>query len=152
MLLLSIRLQPIRAQRVHGGAEDWALESSEGKGGMLGGERKKERGSERWGKREEGEIGRGKVRENEGKGESILTVRGVKGLGRFCSLKQLLEETSFLFCFLLTPFLLFALAKTCIKMSFEMFSLWVYIKNIYFVCERETFFSRLSFSSCTAFL
>lgn len=31
--------------------------------------------------------------------------------GDLCSLKQLLEETSFLFCFLLTPFLLFVLAK-----------------------------------------
>lgn len=38
--------------------------------------------------------------------------------GDLCSLKQLLEETSFLFCFLLTPFLLFVLAKDMYKNVF----------------------------------
>lgn len=38
--------------------------------------------------------------------------------GDFCSLKQLLEETSLLFCFLLTPFLLFVLAKDMYKNVF----------------------------------
>lgn len=38
--------------------------------------------------------------------------------GDFCSLKQLLQETSLLFCFLLTPFLLLVLAKDMYKNLF----------------------------------
>lgn len=50
-----------------------------------------------------------------GKGEAEEYGADIEGRlgtqGDFCSLKQLLEETSLLFCFLLTPFLLFVLAK-----------------------------------------
>ena len=52
----------------------------------------------------------------EGGGADIEGRLGTQG--DFCSLKQLLEETSLLFCFLLTPFLLFVLAKDMYKNVF----------------------------------
>lgn len=52
----------------------------------------------------------------EGGGADIEGRLGTKG--DFCSLKQLLEETSLLFCFLLTPFLLLVLAKDMYKNLF----------------------------------
>lgn len=89
MLLLSISPQPIRAQR----GPCPASERGEGR-------KKKER--ERSGE------GRGR-RGGGGGGADIEGRLGTQG--DFCSLKQLLEETSLLFCFLLTPFLLFVLTK-----------------------------------------
>ena len=88
MLLLSISPQPIRVQR----------------GPCPASEREK-------GKREKrrGERGRGGGADIEGR---------LGTQGDFCSLKQLLEETSLLFCFLLTPFLLFVLAKDMYKNVF----------------------------------
>lgn len=94
MLLLSISLQPIRVQR----GPCPALEREKGK-------REKR-------KRREREGGR----EGEGRGADIEGTLGTQG--DFCSLKQLLEETSLLFCFLLTPFLLFVLAKDMYKNVF----------------------------------
>lgn len=60
-------------------------------------------------KRREGKGGRGEGADIEGR---------LGTQGDFCSLKQLLEETSLLFCFLLTPFLLFVLAKDMYKNVF----------------------------------
>lgn len=60
---------------------------------------------------------RGKKREKRREGGADIEGRlGTKG--DFCSLKQLLEETSLLFCFLLTPFLLLVLAKDMYKNLF----------------------------------
>lgn len=94
MLLLSISPQPIRVQR----GPCPASEREKGK-------REKRRG--------EGEKERGRAR---GGGADIEGRLGTQG--DFCSLKQLLEETSLLFCFLLTPFLLFVLAKDMYKNVF----------------------------------
>lgn len=90
MLLLSISPQPIRVQR----------------GPCPASEREK-------GKREKR---RGEGRGGEGRAADIEGRLGTQG--DFCSLKQLLEETSLLFCFLLTPFLLFVLAKDMYKNVF----------------------------------
>lgn len=85
MLLLSISPQPIRVQR--GPCPAWR--------GRRGEEERETKRSER----ERGGEG------GEGRGADIEGRLGTQG--DFCSLKQLLEETSLLFCFLLTPFLLF---------------------------------------------
>lgn len=114
MLLLSISPQPIRVQR----------------GPCPASEREK-------GKREKWRGERGK--EGEGRGADIEGRLGTQG--DFCSLKQLLEETSLLFCFLLTPFLLFVLAKDMYKNVFwYVFSLGLY-QNISFVSVHGTFFT-----------
>ncbi len=111
MLLLSISPQPIRVQR----GPCPALEREKGK-------REKRRG----------ERGRGGGADIEGR---------LGTQGDFCSLKQLLEETSLLFCFLLTPFLLFVLAKDMYKNVFwYVFSLGLY-QNISFVSVHGTFFT-----------
>lgn len=91
MLLLSISPQPIRVQR----GPCPALE--------------REKGKKREMKRRKGEGGQGRGADIEGR---------LGTQGDFCSLKQLLEETSLLFCFLLTPFLLFVLAKDMYKNVF----------------------------------
>lgn len=91
--------------------------------------------------------GKGKKREAERRGEGrrgegrAADIEGRLGTqGDFCSLKQLLEETSLLFCFLLTPFLLFVLAKDMYKNVFwYVFSLGLY-QNISFVSAHGTFF------------
>lgn len=117
MLLLSISPQPIRVQR----GSCPALEREEGK-------REKRR------KREGGRASR-----RGGWGADIEGKLGTQG--DFCSLKQLLEETSLLFCFLLTPFLLFVLAKDMYKNVFwYVFSLGLY-QNISFVSVHGTFFT-----------
>lgn len=83
-------------------------------------------------KRREGKGGRGEGADIEGR---------LGTQGDFCSLKQLLEETSLLFCFLLTPFLLFVLAKDMYKNVFwYVFSLGLY-QNISFVSVHGTFFT-----------
>lgn len=120
MLLLSISPQPIREQR----GPCPASEREKGK-------REKRRG--------EGEKERGRARGGEGGGADIEGRLGTQG--DFCSLKQLLEETSLLFCFLLTPFLLFVLAKDMYKNVFwYVFSLGLY-QNISFVSAHGTFFT-----------
>lgn len=93
-----------------------------------------------------GEKRETKRREREGGwGGGGADIEGRLGTqGDFCSLKQLLEETSLLFCFLLTPFLLFVLAKDMYKNVFwYVFSLGLY-QNISFVSVHGTFF----FTSC----
>lgn len=86
------------------------------------------------GKREKRET----KRRGEGRAADIEGRLGTQG--DFCSLKQLLEETSLLFCFLLTPFLLFVLAKDMYKNVFwYVFSLGLY-QNISFVSVHGTFF------------
>lgn len=80
---------------------------------------------------------RGEGRGREGRAADIEGRLGTQG--DFCSLKQLLEETSLLFCFLLTPFLLFVLAKDMYKNVFwYVFSLGLY-QNISFVSVHGTF-------------
>lgn len=116
MLLLSISPQPIRVQ----GGPCPAKEGERGK-------------REKWG---------AEKRRGEGEEESGADIEGRLGTqGDFCSLKQLLEETILLFCFLLTPFLLFVLAKDMYKNVFwYVFSLGLY-QNTSFVSVHGTFFT-----------
>lgn len=95
MLLLSTSPQPIRAQRGPCPAEE--------------GEKRKRKRKMKCGEEE-------RARGRRSRGADIEWKLGTQG--DFCSLKQLLEETILLFCFLLTPFLLFVLAKDMYKNVF----------------------------------
>lgn len=98
-----------------------------------------EKGEKRKRKRKMEVQRRGKGEGEEESGADIEWRLGTQG--DFCSLKQLLEEAILLFCFLLTPFLLFALAKDMYKNVFwYVFSLGLY-QNISFVSEHGTFFT-----------